>query len=254
MQLSWRAMDCGHSPDHYLQKRRLGSPGTTHTGGCNDNRRQSSSGNRGQPRHRASAGRRSPAQRRRAGTCRYAPALAHPDGRVTPLRLDVTNTAQIQAAAEQVEGLDLLINNAGVFLFDDLSDRAGLERHLAVNLFGTYGVTRAFLPCGRGRACGSMPSFPAPPTPIWSETSTSPRPPRSRSRARSWTAWSGGGGHLPRSHVTDHGRQLAQRCGQDARTPERGARSSARRDLSNGRTLIPCSSRTCRLRRSPGHR
>jgi NAD(P)-dependent dehydrogenase (short-subunit alcohol dehydrogenase family) len=72
--------------------------------------------------------------------------LAHPDGRVTPLRLDVTNTAQIQAAAEQVEGLDLLINNAGVFLFDDLSDRAGLERHLAVNLFGTYGVTRAFLP------------------------------------------------------------------------------------------------------------
>ena len=59
--------------------------------------------------------------------------LAHPDGRVTPLRLDVTNTAQIQAAAEQVEGLDLLINNAGVFLFDDLSDRAGLERHLAVN-------------------------------------------------------------------------------------------------------------------------
>jgi NAD(P)-dependent dehydrogenase (short-subunit alcohol dehydrogenase family) len=31
-------------------------------------------------------------------------------------------------------------------LHDDLSDRAGLERHLAVNLFGTYGVTQAFLP------------------------------------------------------------------------------------------------------------
>ncbi len=31
-------------------------------------------------------------------------------------------------------------------LFDDLSDRATLERHLAVNLFGTYGVTQAFLP------------------------------------------------------------------------------------------------------------
>jgi NAD(P)-dependent dehydrogenase (short-subunit alcohol dehydrogenase family) len=29
--------------------------------------------------------------------------LAHPDGRVTPLRLDVTNPAQIQAAADQVE-------------------------------------------------------------------------------------------------------------------------------------------------------
>jgi NAD(P)-dependent dehydrogenase (short-subunit alcohol dehydrogenase family) len=72
--------------------------------------------------------------------------LAHPDGRVTPLRLDVTNPAQIQAAAEQVEALDILINNAGVFLYDDLSDRAALEEHLAVNLFGTWGVTRAFLP------------------------------------------------------------------------------------------------------------
>ncbi len=72
--------------------------------------------------------------------------LAHPDGRVTPLTLDVTSAAQIQAAAGQVESLDILINNAGVFLDDDLSDRAALEQHLAVNLFGTYGVTQAFLP------------------------------------------------------------------------------------------------------------
>src|SRR5216684_966535 len=72
--------------------------------------------------------------------------LAHPDGRVTPLTLDVTNAAQIQAAVERVESLDILINNAGIALFDDLSDRAALERHLAVNLFGTYSVTQAFLP------------------------------------------------------------------------------------------------------------
>jgi NAD(P)-dependent dehydrogenase (short-subunit alcohol dehydrogenase family) len=72
--------------------------------------------------------------------------LAHPDGRVTPLTLDVTNAAQIQAAVESVESLDLLINNAGIALFDDLSDRAVLDQHLAVNLFGTYGVTQAFLP------------------------------------------------------------------------------------------------------------
>src|SRR5207244_4965094 len=55
-------------------------------------------------------------------------------------------TAQIQAAAGQVESLDVLINNAGIWLFDDLSDRAALERHLAVNFFGTYAVTQAFLP------------------------------------------------------------------------------------------------------------
>ena len=72
--------------------------------------------------------------------------LAHSDGRVTPLTLDVTNAAQIQAAVERVESLDILINNAGLALYDDLSDRAALEQHLAVNLFGTYGVTQAFLP------------------------------------------------------------------------------------------------------------
>jgi NAD(P)-dependent dehydrogenase (short-subunit alcohol dehydrogenase family) len=71
--------------------------------------------------------------------------MAHPDARVTPLILDVTNTAQTLAAAEAVDSLDILINNAGLALYDDLSDRAVLEQHLAVNFFGTYGVTQAFL-------------------------------------------------------------------------------------------------------------
>jgi NAD(P)-dependent dehydrogenase (short-subunit alcohol dehydrogenase family) len=72
--------------------------------------------------------------------------LTHSDGRVTPLTLDVTNAAQIQEAVERVESLAILINNAGVARFDDLTDRAALEQHLAVNLFGTYRVTQAFLP------------------------------------------------------------------------------------------------------------
>jgi NAD(P)-dependent dehydrogenase (short-subunit alcohol dehydrogenase family) len=72
--------------------------------------------------------------------------LEHPDARVTPLILDITSPEQIREAAGQVQSLDILINNAGVFLFDDLSDRAALERHLAVNLYGTYDVTQAFLP------------------------------------------------------------------------------------------------------------
>jgi NAD(P)-dependent dehydrogenase (short-subunit alcohol dehydrogenase family) len=57
----------------------------------------------------------------------------------------VTNPAQIQAAAEGVDALDVLVN-AGIWLYDDLSDRAMLEEHLAVNFFGTWGVTQAFLP------------------------------------------------------------------------------------------------------------
>ena len=72
--------------------------------------------------------------------------LAHLDGRVTPLTLDVTNAAQIQGAVERVESLDILINNAGVALYDDLSDRGALEQSLAVNLYGPYGVTQVFLP------------------------------------------------------------------------------------------------------------
>jgi NAD(P)-dependent dehydrogenase (short-subunit alcohol dehydrogenase family) len=72
--------------------------------------------------------------------------LAHSDERVTPLTLDVTNAAQIQEAVERVEPLDILINNAAVDLYGDLSDRAKLEQHLAVNLFGMYGVTQALLP------------------------------------------------------------------------------------------------------------
>jgi len=72
--------------------------------------------------------------------------LAHSDRRVTPLTLDVTNAVQIQEAVEKVESLDILINNAGVALYDDLTDRAALEQHLAVNLFGTHGMSQAFLP------------------------------------------------------------------------------------------------------------
>jgi NAD(P)-dependent dehydrogenase (short-subunit alcohol dehydrogenase family) len=83
------------------------------------------------------------AKRVYAGTRR---PLAHVDGRVTPVTLDVTDAAQIQAAVQRVESLDILINNAGLSLYDDLSDRAALERQLAVNLFGTYGMTQAFLP------------------------------------------------------------------------------------------------------------
>jgi NAD(P)-dependent dehydrogenase (short-subunit alcohol dehydrogenase family) len=72
--------------------------------------------------------------------------FAHSDKRVVLLTLDVTNETQILRAVGSVESLDILVNNAGVDLHDDLNDRAGIDRHLAVNLFGTHAVTQAFLP------------------------------------------------------------------------------------------------------------
>ena len=68
------------------------------------------------------------------------------DDRVTPVTLDVTDAAQIQAAADSIDSLDILINNAGGSVPDDLSDRSAFDRHLAVNLYGTLDVTQAFLP------------------------------------------------------------------------------------------------------------
>jgi len=72
--------------------------------------------------------------------------LVHSDRRVTPLALDVTDAPRIREAVKKIESLDILINNAGVSPFDDLSDRRVLEQQLAVNLFGPYDVTQAFLP------------------------------------------------------------------------------------------------------------
>jgi len=72
--------------------------------------------------------------------------LAHSDVRVTPLTLDVTNAAQIQGAVGRVESLDILINNAGVAIYDDLSNLDVIERHLAVNFLGSLKVTHGFLP------------------------------------------------------------------------------------------------------------
>src|SRR6266852_6060037 len=96
--------------------------------------------------------------------------LDHLDGRVTPLTLDVTNAAQIQGAVERVESLDILINNAGLALYDDLSDRAALEQSLAVNLFGPYSVTQAFLPLltrSRGAVVNNVSLLALAPVPLF---------------------------------------------------------------------------------------
>jgi NAD(P)-dependent dehydrogenase (short-subunit alcohol dehydrogenase family) len=95
--------------------------------------------------------------------------LAHADERVTPVTLDVTSATQIHAAVEGVESLDILINNAGLALYDDLSDRAAIEQSLDVNLFGTWGVTQAFLPLltrSRGAIVNNVSTMALAPLPL----------------------------------------------------------------------------------------
>src|SRR5205809_3021329 len=55
---------------------------------------------------------------------------------------------------KDVETLDVLINNAGVAIYDDLSNADAIEQHLAVNFLGMFKVTRAFLPRSEERRVG----------------------------------------------------------------------------------------------------
>lgn len=76
-------------------------------------------------------------------------ALEIADQRVTPVALDVTDASQVQNALEQVSSLDILINNAGIAIYDDLTNFEVIEKHLAVNFLGLLRVTHAFLPALR---------------------------------------------------------------------------------------------------------
>jgi NAD(P)-dependent dehydrogenase (short-subunit alcohol dehydrogenase family) len=72
--------------------------------------------------------------------------LQNTDPRVTALTLDVTNASQIRRAVDEVAALDILINNAGIGIPDDLTDLDVIQKHLDVNLLGPLKVTQAFLP------------------------------------------------------------------------------------------------------------
>jgi NAD(P)-dependent dehydrogenase (short-subunit alcohol dehydrogenase family) len=62
-------------------------------------------------------------------------------------QLELSNSAsQIQRAPTEIDTLDILINNAGVAIYDDLSNFEVIEQHLAVNFFGPLNMSRAFLP------------------------------------------------------------------------------------------------------------
>src|SRR5439155_18837644 len=65
-------------------------------------------------------------------------ALQHPDERVTPLTLDVTNGSQIQRAVDEVDTLDVLINNAGIERSDELTYELLLRGTLVCGVLRDY--------------------------------------------------------------------------------------------------------------------
>ena len=60
--------------------------------------------------------------------------------------LPISNAPQIQRIAGAIDTLDVLINNAGIAIYDDLSNLDVLEKTFAVNFLGLLKVTNAFLP------------------------------------------------------------------------------------------------------------
>lgn len=67
------------------------------------------------------------------------------DKRVVPVALDITNAAQVKAAAEKAKDVQVVINNAGIATFSSLVD-GEIAADMNTNYFGTLAVIRAFIP------------------------------------------------------------------------------------------------------------
>ena len=67
---------------------------------------------------------------------------------VIPLRMDITDQASIDAAAETASDITLLVNSAGIYTPGGLLDSslADIRAQIDTNYFGTLAVTRAFAP------------------------------------------------------------------------------------------------------------
>jgi NAD(P)-dependent dehydrogenase (short-subunit alcohol dehydrogenase family) len=70
-------------------------------------------------------------------------------GRCVALELDVTDFAEVEAAAHQCSDVNLVVNNAGLFANQTLlgaPDMSAARQEMEVNYFGTLAMCRAFAP------------------------------------------------------------------------------------------------------------
>jgi NAD(P)-dependent dehydrogenase (short-subunit alcohol dehydrogenase family) len=77
---------------------------------------------------------------------------------VEPLQLDITDPAQIQAAAAAAGDVQVLINNAGISTGTSLisGDVADIRREMDTNFYGPLLMTQAFAPILRANGGGAI--------------------------------------------------------------------------------------------------
>ncbi len=98
-----------------------------------------------------------------AGARTVYAGVRNPDAAVmpgaVPVRLDVTDPAQVAAAAARLRDVTLVVNNAGVYhpakALDPEVD-AALRDDLETNVFGTLAVARAFAPVLAANSGGAL--------------------------------------------------------------------------------------------------
>jgi NAD(P)-dependent dehydrogenase (short-subunit alcohol dehydrogenase family) len=90
---------------------------------------------------------------------RLADLVQRHDGKVVPLELDITNAADIDAAAERCRDVTLLVNNAGINRQAGLiraGDLASARAEIETNYFGPLMMCRAFAPILKANGGGAV--------------------------------------------------------------------------------------------------
>jgi NAD(P)-dependent dehydrogenase (short-subunit alcohol dehydrogenase family) len=85
--------------------------------------------------------------------------VAASGGRVVPVTLDITNDAQVMAAANSAPDVQVLVNNAGIANYTAIiaaPDLSSVRAEMEVNFFGLLKMTRAFVPLLKNNGGGAL--------------------------------------------------------------------------------------------------
>ena len=88
-----------------------------------------------------------------------ADAVSQAPDKMIPLKLDVTSDADIQNAVQEAGDVNILVNNAGILFFDDLSTPEIMDnarKQMDVNFFAPLALTQAFAPILKNNGGGAL--------------------------------------------------------------------------------------------------